>query len=245
MAAIGVLAALFLAQRTARNAGLPAARIWNLCVVGLFAALVGGRVLLIVVNLGDLRRHPAWLLQLAMVHHPLLAVVGAVAGALAAGVYALGQKLPVRATADVLAAPLAAAAAFEQFGALLAGSGYGVEAHGWAAHWSVTYTDPNSALWSGTPLGIPLHPVQAYAALAFLALAGCLLVWMPRRRQPGEIAGLAIMAAAVVVYVTEFWRDGEGRGVFFGGAIDAPQLASVAALLAGALLLIEWRLRRV
>jgi phosphatidylglycerol:prolipoprotein diacylglycerol transferase len=243
LAAIGVLAALFLAQRTARIAGLPAARIWNLCVVGLFAALVGGRVLLIAVNLGDLRRHPVWLLQLAMVHHPLLIAAGAVAGALAAGAYALAQALPLRATADVLAAPLAAAAAFEQCGALLAGSGFGVEAHGWAMHWAVTYTDGRAGLWSGTPLGIPLHPVQAYSALAFLALAGCLLAWMPSMRQSGEIAGLALMAAAVIVYATEFWRDGEGRGAFFGGAIDGPQFASVLALLAGALLLIEWKKR--
>ena len=245
LAAIGVLAALFLAQRTARVAGLSAPRIWNLCVLGLFAALVGGRILLIVVNLADLRRHPAWLLQLAMVHHPMLAVVGTVAGALAAGAYALGQKLPLRATADVLAAPLAAATACEQLGALLAGSGYGVEAHGWAAHWSVIYTDARAGLWSGTPLGIPLHPVQAYVALALLALAAFLLAWMPRRHQPGEVAGLGLMAAAVIVYVTEFWRDGEGRGAFFGGAIDAPQAASVVVLLAGALLLIERKSRRV
>ena len=34
-------------------------------------------------------------------------------------------------------------------------------------------------VWSGTPLGVPLHPVQAYAALAFLTLAVFLLVWQP------------------------------------------------------------------
>jgi phosphatidylglycerol:prolipoprotein diacylglycerol transferase len=245
LAALGVLAALFLAQQTARIAGLPMARIWNLCVVGLFAALVGGRVLLIVVNLSDLRRHPAWLLQLAMVHNPLLAVAGALAGGLAAGAYALAQKLPLRSTADVLAAPLAVGLAFEQFGALLAGSGYGVEATGWAAYWSVTYTDSRSGLWSGTPLGIPLHPVQAYAALAFLALTGALLVWLPVRRRPGDVAGVGLMAAAVLVYVTEFWRDPEGRGALLSGAIDLPQLAAVGMVLAGALLLLEWKSRQV
>ncbi len=34
--------------------------------------------------------------------------------------------------------------------------------------WAVIYTSPLAARWSGTPLGIPLHPVQGYAALAFL-----------------------------------------------------------------------------
>ncbi len=80
-AAVGVLLALFLAQRTARIAGLNAGQVWNLCVVALFAALVGQRLLLVVLNWSDLRLHPAWLLTLAMIHHPLLAAAGALAGA--------------------------------------------------------------------------------------------------------------------------------------------------------------------
>ena len=42
--------------------------------------------------------------------------------------------------------------------------------NGDAARWAVTYTSPLAARLSGTPLGIPLHPVQAYAGLAFLTL---------------------------------------------------------------------------
>ena len=51
MAALGVLLALFLAQRTARIAGVNATEVWNLCVVALFAALVGQRLLLLSVEL--------------------------------------------------------------------------------------------------------------------------------------------------------------------------------------------------
>jgi phosphatidylglycerol:prolipoprotein diacylglycerol transferase len=236
LAALGVLLALLLAQRTARIAGLNTGHVWNLCVVSLFAALIAQRLLLVVINLQDLRHHPAWLLTLAMVHHPLLASAGALAGLVSAAICARRQKLPFRTTADVLAAPMALGMAFEQFGTLLAGSGYGTET---TVPWAVTYTHPLAAVWSGTPLGVPLHPVQIYSALAFLSLSIFLLVWQPAIRQPGDLAGLWLLGAGVAVYVTELWRDSEGRGTMLNGALDGPQLGAIAMVLAGAAVLLE------
>ena len=235
---VGVLLALFLAQRTARMTGLNPAHVWNLCVVALFAALAGQRLLLVLMNWNSLRSHPSWMLGLAMVHHPLLGAAGALAGTVAAVAGALWQKLPVDSTADALAAPVALGMAFEQLGALLAGSGYGTET---AARWAVTYTSVQAAVWSGTPLGVPLHPVQAYAALAFAVLALALLVWQARGavRQRGDLAGLWLLGTGVVVYMTELWRDPEGRGSLLGGALDGPQAAAIAMVVAGGLVLLE------
>ena len=240
MAAVGVLLALVLAQRAARIAGLNAGQVWNLCIWSLLAALLTQRLLLFAVNLGDLRRHPQWMLALAMIHHPLLTAAGALAGAGTALLYAIRKRLPLSTTADVLAAPLALGLAFEQLGALLAGSGYGVEAGtGIAARWAVTYTDPLAARWSGAPLGVPLHPVQTYAALAFLALSILLLIWLPRRRRQGDVAGLWLLGTGVIVYITELGRDSEGRGALLGGALDGPQIAAILMVLAGGLALME------
>jgi phosphatidylglycerol---prolipoprotein diacylglyceryl transferase len=236
LSALGVLLALFLAQRTSAVTGVNAAHVWNLCVVGLFAALAGQRLLLIAVNLSDLRRHPAWLLELAMIHHPLLACAAAIAGVGSAALYARWQHMPMTATADALAAPLALGLAFEQFGALMSGSGYGTET---SVRWAVTYNDVLAARWSGAPLGIPLHPVQAYAALAFLTLSILLLVWLPAERRKGDVAGLGLIGAGVSIYVTELWRDGEGRGMLLNGALDGPQAAAILFVLAGAIVLLE------
>ena len=74
--------------------------------------------------------------------------------------------------------------------------------------------------------GIPLHPVQAYAAMAFLTLSVFLLVWQPLLRQRGDLAGIWLMGTGVIVFITELWRDPEGRGVMLNGAIDGPQLAA-------------------
>lgn len=236
VAALGVLAALFLAQRTARLAGISASQIWNLCVLALFAALLVQRLLLIVTNLSALRQHPSWVLTLAMVHHPLLAGVGAAAALLAAVLYARAKQMPFRITADSLAAPLALGMCFEQLGALLAGSDYGTEAQ---IPWAVTYTHPISAMWSGTPLGVPLHPVQAYAAMALLTLAVGLLVWQPAVQHQGDLAGAWLMGTGVITFITELWRDPEGRGAMRNGAINGPQVAAIVFVFAGAWLLRE------
>jgi phosphatidylglycerol:prolipoprotein diacylglycerol transferase len=240
MAALGVLLALILAQRTARVAGLNPGQVWNLCVVTLFAALVASRLLLVVINWSDLRLHPRWMLGLAMIHHPLLAAAGGLAGAAAAALYVRWQGMPFWTTADVLAAPLALGMAFEQGGALLAGSGYGTVT---SVRWAVVYSHPLAALWSGTPLGVALHPVQAYAALAYLTLSVFLLVWMPMRRQQGDVAGLWLGGAGVAIYMTELWRNAEGRGAVLGGALDGPQVAAVGLVLVGALILLEHKKR--
>jgi phosphatidylglycerol:prolipoprotein diacylglycerol transferase len=241
-AALGVLLGLFLAQHTARTARVDAAKVWNLCIVALFAALIAQRLLLVLMNWSEIRHHPQWMLALSMIHHPLLTGAGALAGVGVAAYFARRQRMPLGATADALAAPLALGLAFQQLGALLAGSGYGTEAD---VRWAVTYTDPLVARWSGTPLGIPLHPVQAYAALALLTLSILLLAWLPVRRRAGDVAGLFLLGAGVTVYMTELWRDWEGRGALLGGALDGPQLAAILFVLAGALVLWERKGSRV
>lgn len=234
--ALGVLLALFLAERAARTVGLDAGRVWKLCVGSLFAALAASRLLLVALNWSTLRLHPLWVLTLSMVHHPLLGAFGALAGVVTAILYGRRLRLPLWSTADALAAPLALGLSFEQLGALLAGSSYGTES---TARWAVTYTDLRAALWSGAPLGVAVHPVQAYAAMGFLALLIFLLAWLPHRRQKGDAAGLFLLGAGVVVFVTEFWRDPEGRGFLLGGAVNGPQLAATAIVVIGGLVMLE------
>jgi phosphatidylglycerol:prolipoprotein diacylglycerol transferase len=50
---------------------------------------------------------------------------------------------------------------------------------------------------------------------------------------------LFLLGAGVLVFVTEFWRDSEGRGVLLGGAVNGPQMAAVALVIAGGLVLLE------
>jgi phosphatidylglycerol---prolipoprotein diacylglyceryl transferase len=236
MSALGVLLGLFLAQHTARIVGLNTAKVWNLCVLGLFSALVMQRLLLVLFNWSDLHRHPQWILALSMINHPLLTGVGAWAGVAMSAIYARRNQLPLAATGDALAAPMALGLACEQLGALLAGSGYGTDT---PVRWAITYTNVLAARWSGTPLNVPLHPVQAYAALAFLTLSISLLLWLPEQRRKGDVSGLWLLGAGVAIFITELWRDTEGRGTFLNGALDGPQVVAILFVLAGAFVLLE------
>jgi phosphatidylglycerol:prolipoprotein diacylglycerol transferase len=242
-AAVGVLLALWLAQFTARRAGLDPRHAWNILVLAVFSALVASRLLLIGLNLSDLRKHPRWLLTVAMIHHPLLAGAG-VAGALVAfAIYIRWARLPLLKASDVLAAPISVGIAAEQMGALLAGSGFGTDC---TRAWAITYTSGFAARWSGTPLGVPLHPVQAYAAVGSLTVAALTLVLLspPKgdaARRTGDATGVWLIANGILLFVTEIFRDWEGRGVLLRGSVDAPQLVALGMVLVGGLLLADWQ----
>jgi phosphatidylglycerol:prolipoprotein diacylglycerol transferase len=240
-AALGVLLALWLAQSTARKTGLDPRHGWNILVLGVFAALALSRLVLIAMNLSDLRRHPAWLLAIAMVHHPLLTAVGIAGAAGAAMAYVRWARLPLAVVADSLAAPLSLGMAAEQVGALLAGSDFGRESASSSMLGAVTYSNDLAARWSGTPLGVPVYPVQAYAAIGALLLAGISYCWLFLPRRAGDLGGVWLAGAGTLLFVTEVFRDWEGRGVLFGGAVDIPQLVGLGMVLLGGALLLERR----
>jgi phosphatidylglycerol:prolipoprotein diacylglycerol transferase len=229
--ALGVLLGLWLALRTARIARVDANHLWTLCIIALFAAIAGSRLLLIALNWTMVRTHPAWLLSLAMVHHPLTATVSGLLALIVGVPYALSQRMPLLSTADALAPPLALALCCEQVGALLAAAGYGSET---SVPWAIVYTNPLASRWSGAPQFVPVHPVQLYAALAFLIIAVALVLLFPQRRQHGDICALGLIGAGTAIYITEFFRDPEGRGSVFRGALDGPQVAAILLVLLGA-----------
>ena len=247
VAASGILMALLLAQFTASRTGLAPRHAWNMLILATFASLVVSRLLLIVMNLADLRRHPTWLLAVAMVHHPLLSAAGILGASVAVLFYIGWAKLPPLLATDTIAAPLAVGMAAEQLASLMAGSDFGSET---SLPWAVTYTSPLAARWSGTPIGVPLHPVQAYAALAALVVATLTLTLLclprlSRNQRRGEITGIWLLATGALLFLTELFRDWEGRGVVAHGIVDTPQLVALGMVLCGGLLLTDWSARRL
>jgi phosphatidylglycerol---prolipoprotein diacylglyceryl transferase len=240
-AALGVLLALGLAQFTAQRTGLNPRHAWNMVVLAVFASLALSRLVLIAMNLSDLRKHPSWLLAVAMVHHPLLAAVGIAGGAAAVLGYVRWAKLPLLAATDCLAAPLSIGMAAEQVGALLAGSDFGRDSASSSVFAAITYSNELAARWSGTPLGVPLYPVQAYAAIGALLLAAIANCWLFLSRRKGDGTGVWLVGAGLILFVTEVFRDWEGRGVVFAGLADIPQLVGLGMVLLGGVVLIDWR----
>jgi phosphatidylglycerol:prolipoprotein diacylglycerol transferase len=232
--ALALLAALAVSVACAKRAGLNAEKVWNLDLIAILTALFAGRLLMILMHPRWFGSHPFWLLGLLTLPDVWFALGGAVAGLMAAMLYALAEGLPMLRTADVVAPAVAIAFCVNRVGAFYGGSAWGTPTH---LPWGVTYRSPVAYLWYRVPLGVALHPVQLYDAAVSLVLFG-LLVWMGRRgvRRTGEIGGAWLFCYGVTRFFLEFLRGDPGREPLFGGALTVAQLLSMMAVIAGSVL---------
>ncbi len=228
---IAVLAALFLSVRLAKLLKVDANEVWNLGVLTVFSALVGSRLLLVLLNWSDFRLAPLWMVGLAAMHTPWLLLGGCVLGLLTGLAYALIVKLPLLRTLDVLAPPLALGHAIACIGSFAAGSAYGSPTH---LPWAVIYNSRLAAMWSGTPQGVPLHPTQLYECDMELVIFVVLMTLL-RRLQAGEVMGAWLFLIGLGMYFLEFLR-GRGQGEILNGALTLGQGLAVALAVAGGML---------
>jgi phosphatidylglycerol:prolipoprotein diacylglycerol transferase len=142
------------------------------------------------------------------------------------------RKLPFWNVVDAIAPGLALALSVGKVGCFLAGCCHGRPT---TLPWAVTFTDPASL----APVkGIPLHPVQIYEALAWLALAGLLVLLRTRRRFPGEIAVAFFIGFAVARGALEVFRGDSD----YIGPLTTYQWLAIPLALGG--LLAGWVVKR-
>ena len=147
------------------------------------AALVGGRLLFVAQNgLADLAAHPAHILMVWM--GGLSFYGGLAAGLIALVVFARRRGVPWRIAVDVAAPAAAIGQAIGHIGCLIGGDSAGIATD---VPWAVVYRNPAAM----AQLGVPLHPTQAYEAIALAALF--VVLWAVRRRltpMPGALAAV-------------------------------------------------------
>jgi phosphatidylglycerol:prolipoprotein diacylglycerol transferase len=218
--AAAYLAGLQLAVVRARRAGLDAARIMDLGIYLIIAALVGAKLMLVLVDFDYFRSNPGELLSLVRAGGVFY---GGLIVAFLTGLWLVRRyKLPMWSTADMYAPGIALGHVIGRLGCLLAGCCYGRPTD---VAWAMTFTDPVAAANVGTPLGIPLHPTQIYDAGAELAILIVLLVSERRgKRFPGRTFWLYILLYAISRFIVEIYR-GDPRGSMLG--MSTSQLVSV------------------
>ena len=233
-AAIALIAALALSMQTARRLALDPNEIWNLCLIGIFTTLLGSRLLLILAHPRDFASHPFWMLGVVTIRSRGI-FYGAVLLAICACLgYIFATRLPLRRTLDCLAPATALGIAISRLGALAAGSDYGTPTD---KPWGVVYKHALATLWTGTPLGVRLHPVQLYEALAAFALFVLLLVLLPRHEHDGDLAGTFLFAYGISLYFLDFYRG--NRSFVLHEAITITQIIAIACVVAGSVLWIR------
>lgn len=229
--AAAYLLGLQLATSRARRRGLDGARVLDLGIYIIIAALVGAKLLLLVTDFRTFRNDPRELLTLARSGGVFYG--GLILAVLVALWYIRRAGLPLWTTCDVFAPGIALGHVVGRFGCFFAGCCYGRPT---TVPWAITFTNPFAAANVGTPLNVPLHPTQLYEAGAELLILIALLV-AEKRGRPflGRTFWLYMLLYAVSRFIIEFYR-GDERGTVF--MFSTSQFISVllAPLAAGMLM---------
>jgi len=221
----------------ARRAGVDPARVMDLGIYLIIAALVGAKLMLIAVDWDYFASQPRELLSLVRAGGVFY---GGLIAAVVVGLWLVRRyKLPAWATADLMAPGIALGHVVGRFGCLMAGCCYGRPTD---VAWGITFTDPLAATNVGTPLGIPLHPTQLYDAGAELLILG-LLLGTERKGRPfaGRTFWTYMLLYGISRFVIEFYRGDANRGTVMA---DLSTSQFVSLLLVPASLLMLAVLRR-
>jgi phosphatidylglycerol:prolipoprotein diacylglycerol transferase len=233
--ALAYLAGLQLAVVRARRSGVDSTKVMDLGIYLIIAALVGAKLMLIVVDFDYFVANPGEVLSLVRAGGVFY---GGLILSFATGLWLVRRyRLPVWASADMYAPGIALGHVVGRLGCLLAGCCYGRPTD---LPWGLTFTDPVAAANVGTPLGVPLHPTQLYDAGAELLILVVLLVF-ERRGRPfhGRTFWLYILLYAISRFIVEVFR-GDPRGMVAG--MSTSQFVSLLVLPVALVMLL--RLRR-
>src|SRR3954471_19497561 len=205
----------------ARARGLNAQRVMDLGIWIIISALVGAKLLLLIVDFRQFTASPGDLLGLARSGGVFYG--GLIAAVVVALWYLRRHDLPLWTTTDVFAPGIALGHTVGRLGCLMAGCCFGRPS---SVPWAITFHDPAAVANAGTPLGVPLHPTQLYEAGAETIILLMLLMLERRGRAfPGRTFWTYMLLYGLSRFAIEFFR-GDNRGMVFG-AVSTSQFVSL------------------
>jgi len=215
-AAVGLVASLWLSQRTAKMAGMAGDQLWDAGWFAVTAAFVISRVLLVVRDWYAFRTLPLVVLSL-----PSFTYGGMGLTVLAVVAYVKWKRLPVLAAMDAWAPCAALLAGVLSLGHYFEGTDAGM---------------PTSLPWGVQAPGFGrVQPVQLYGFVASLVLLVVLMRMLRRRLRAGVVAGAALLAGGAMAFVLDMLTQPSQWG---GGTwLDPGQWIGLGAIVVGTLML--------
>ncbi len=233
MLALAFLSAIYLGGREARRTGLSVGRFYDLCFYAIIAAIVGSRLLYVLLEYPYFLSHP---LEVFVLWRGGLVFHGGLVASVATALYFAHRfELPWRPTLDAISVGMPMGQFFGRIGCFMAGCCYGRPSN---LPWAVTFSDPETLC----PLKVPLHPAQLYEALLALGVFGVVYAMRTRKRFEGQLTLTYLCLAGWVRFVVEFFRSPEDyRGPVWFGVMPLTQVIALGlALVAGACLWWLW-----
>jgi phosphatidylglycerol:prolipoprotein diacylglycerol transferase len=238
LVSLGVVVAILLIQRLAKQQGMDPDKVWNLAIIFVFAGIVGAKLLMFIAEWDTYAANPREIFTLSTLQAGGVFSGGVVLAVIAGAWYMRRNHMPGLRTADVFAPGLALGHAFGRLGCFSAGCCFGKETN---APWSVVFHNPLAHEVGGVPLGVHVHPTQLYEMIVEL-LNFAILYWMVKHKKfEGQVVGAYMFIYGVARFFLEFLRGDPGRGQLFGTWMTETQGIALAMVIAGTIL---W-LRRV
>ena len=198
LALVAALCGISLWTSLARRAALDTAKIGNAALVALLCLVAGARLAVVVANWRGFLEAPLLILLTGTLSAGNAALFGVLLAMVGCWVSLARGRMPLLRSLDAAAPALALAAAVLDTGDFAAGAHYGSAT---TLPWGVTYSSRFAARTTGVPLGMPVHPVQLYAAIAHFAIAALLIVLLRQGGRAGEVLGVGLFAEGVLRFL--------------------------------------------
>jgi phosphatidylglycerol:prolipoprotein diacylglycerol transferase len=236
LVAAGFLIGIAFAVRQAKKEGIPSDKIIDLGFYIILAAIIGSRLLFILVNAGHYIANP---LDIFKLWEGGLVFYGGILFAVPAGIwYVSKNRLGLWNIADIFAPSIAIGHAFGRLGCFAAGCCYGKAAA--SLPWCVIFTDPNCL----APTNVALHPTQLYESAGEFINFLILVSFRKYKTFNGQVFMSYLLLYSVLRFTVEFFRGDVERGFIFQN-LSVSQGISIAMFLTGVigLSVLKWRER--
>lgn len=216
----------------AKTRGLDGNRVMDLGIYIIISALIGAKLLLIVVDFNHFQQDPWSILRSGGVFYGGLLVAVSTAFW-----YMRRYRMPLWTVCDAFAPGIILGQAVGRMGCLMAGCCYGKLTE---IPWGITFTNPLAAANVGTPLAVNLHPTQLYESLTALLILGLLLISERTMKSfPGRTFWNYLLLYSLARFFIEFYR-GDPRGTVFD-VLSTSQFVSLLLIPLSVLMLLILR----
>jgi phosphatidylglycerol---prolipoprotein diacylglyceryl transferase len=222
LVASGFLVGIWLAVRQAKKEGVPPDKIIDLGFYILLAAIIGSRLLFILINYTHYLKFP---LDIIKIWEGGLVFYGGVLLALPTAIwFIMKNRLGVWNTADILAPSIAIGHSFGRLGCFAAGCCFGKASE--ALPWGIIFTDPECL----APTHILLHPTQLYESAGEFMNFLILLTLRRYKSFDGQLIMTYLLLYSALRFVVEIFRGDVARGFIFS-TISVSQGISILMFL--------------
>jgi phosphatidylglycerol:prolipoprotein diacylglycerol transferase len=229
LAAIGLLLGLSINVTLATRDGADRNKVWDLGIFAIVFAILGSKFFVFITD-PAYRDHPSQVFSLGFLQAGGVYYGGLIGGVLGGFWFMHRNKLPMLRILDSFTPGIAFGHAIGRLGCLASGCCFGRYTE---EPWGITFTNPIANQYSGTPLGIPLHPTQLYEFFANMAIFFVLMFVWSRKKWDGHVFGTYAFLYGIARFFIEFYRWDDQRGSLFGGLMSTTQFVAMLMVVLG------------